>query len=449
MMRVTPAQVAQAVGGRLLQDGTAYTALTTDSRAAAEGMLFIPIRGERFDGHHYIDSALQAGASGCITAVEPENMVAGKSYILVEDTRLALGDLAGWYRRQFQIPFVQITGSAGKTTTKQMMAAVLGAKYDTLYTQGNFNNDIGTPQTLLRLGHEHEAAVIETGMNHFGEIEYLGAMVQPDIAVITNVGDTHIENLGGTRQGILQAKCEIFTHLKQGGVAILNGDDALLRGLSLEYETVYCGKSEDCDVRVTDIVEKGIDGLTCTVTTMKNVYHLSIPAPGGFMIYPAAMAVAVAERLGLSAEEIERGVMAYESTGNRMRVTRLSRGRVVIDDSYNANPQAMAEALGNLAKTDAPRKMAVLGDMGELGDLTEQAHRDLGILTKQYGFDAVFAVGDKAKAITEKNENAVWFATVAEAMDAIRTAFIDHTMVLIKASHAMAFHTIAEELEKQ
>ncbi len=449
MMTLTPAQVAQAVGGTLLQDGGAFTALTTDSRAASEGMLFVPLKGERFDGHHYIDGALRAGASGCITAVKPETLIAGKSYILVDDTRLALGRLSGWYRQQFAIPFVQITGSAGKTTTKQMVAAVLGAKYNTLYTQGNFNNDIGTPQTLLRLMPEHEVAVIETGMNHFGEIAYLGNLVRPDFALITNVGDAHIENLGGTRQGILQAKCEIFEHLKEGGVAVLNGDDELLRGLSLDFETVYCGKSEGCDVRVTDIVEKGIDGLSCTVTTAQNVYHLHIPAPGGFMIYPAAQAVAVAERLGLSVEEIERGVSAYESTGNRMRVTRLSQGRVVIDDSYNANPQAMAEALRNLAQTEAPRKMAILGDMGELGDLTAQAHRDMGALTKGYGFDTVFVIGVKAKAITETNDEAVWFETVDEAMEAIRSAFTPGTMALIKASHAMEFHRIAEELEQQ
>ncbi len=448
-MTLTPCQVARAVGGTLLQDGSPFTALTTDSRAAAEGMLFIPIRGERFDGHNYIASALQSGAAGCITAVKPDTLAEGKAYILVDDTRLALGQLSGWYRGQFHIPFVQITGSAGKTTTKQMVAAVLGAKYDTLYTQGNFNNDIGTPQTLLRLMPEHEAAVIETGMNHFGEIEYLGDLVRPDFALITNVGDAHIENLGGTRQGILQAKCEIFRHLKEGGVAVLNGDDELLRGLSLDCETVYCGKSEGCDVRVRDIVEKGIDGLSCTVSTAKHTYHLHIPAPGGFMIYPAAQAVAVAERLGLTVEEIERGVAAYESTGNRMRVTRLAEGKVVIDDSYNANPQAMAEALRNLAQTPSPRKMAILGDMGELGDLTAKAHRDLGTLTKEYGFNAVFAVGVKAKAITETNDKAMWFETVAEAMDAIRAAFTPGTMALIKASHAMEFHTIAEELEKQ
>ena len=200
MMPLTVQTICAAVGGTVLQSsGAAVRDVTTDSRRVPQEALFIPLVGERFDGHAYIEKALEAGAAGCLTAKTPEALLPGKFYIQVPDTRLALKALAAWYRGQFRLPVVQVTGSVGKTTTKEMIAAVLTQKYETLRTEGNLNNDIGAPLTLLRLMPEHEAAVIETGMNHFGEIRYLGEMVRPDIAVITNVGDAHIENLGGTR----------------------------------------------------------------------------------------------------------------------------------------------------------------------------------------------------------------------------------------------------------
>lgn len=182
--------------------------------------------GARFDGHDYIDTALSSGAAGCLCSRVPETLLPGRFYIRVQDTTLALGALAAWYRGLYDIPVVQVTGSAGKTTTKEMIASVLSRHFRTLKTQANLNNHIGTPQTLLWLDPCHQAAVIETGMDHFGQIRYMGSLVQPTIAVITNVGDAHIENLGGTRQGTLRAKCEIFDHLRPGGLAVLCGDDA-------------------------------------------------------------------------------------------------------------------------------------------------------------------------------------------------------------------------------
>ena len=234
MTPCTVREICDAVGGVLLQGSdAAVTQVSTDSRSVPAGALFVPLVGERFDGHAYIGKALESGAAGCLTAQTPEVLLPGKFYIQVEDTRLALKTLASWYRGKFDLPVVQVTGSAGKTTTKEMIACVLGRRFCTLKTQANFNNDIGTPLTLLGLGPEHQAAVIETGMNHFGEIRYLGEMVRPDIAVITNVGDAHIENLGNTRQGILRAKCEIFENLDMDGIAVLNGDDSLLNTVTL------------------------------------------------------------------------------------------------------------------------------------------------------------------------------------------------------------------------
>ena len=448
MTGCTVKELCAAVGGTLLQQsGAVVTQVSTDSRSIPNRALFVPLAGERFDGHDYLDAALERGAAGCLTARKPASLLPDKFYIQVSDTLEALKALAAWYRAKFDIPMVQVTGSAGKTTTKEMIAAVLSQRFSTLKTQDNFNNAIGTPMTLLNLAPEHQAAVIETGMNHFGEIRYLGEMVRPTVAVITNVGDAHIENLGGTRQGILQAKCEIFENLQPGGLAVLNGDDELLSGLMLPFETVLCGRHERCGVRVTNVAEHGIEGVTCTVTTKRDVYEVSIPSPGAYMIYPAAMAIAIGEHLGLTKAELLSGIAAYRPVGSRMHLVRCGGDRIIIDDCYNANPQAMAEALRILAQTEHPRRMAVLGDMGELGDLTEQAHRDMGALTRTLGLDTVVAVGPKAKAIQDANPDVLWFPTVAEALSAIRAAFTAGTAVLVKASHAMHFTDIVKDLE--
>ena len=448
MTGCTVKELCAAVGGTLLREsGAVVTQVSTDSRSIPNRALFVPLAGERFDGHDYLDAALECGAAGCLTAKKPASLLKDKFYIQVSDTLEALKALAAWYRAKFDIPMVQVTGSAGKTTTKEMIAAVLGQRFSTLKTQANFNNAIGTPMTLLNLAPEHQAAVIETGMNHFGEIRYLGEMVRPTVAVITNVGDAHIENLGGTRQGILQAKCEIFENLQPGGLAVLNGDDELLSGLALPFETVLCGRNERCGVRVTNVAEHGIEGVTCTVTTKREVYEVAIPSPGAYMIYPAAMAIAIGEHLGLTKAELLSGIAAYRPVGSRMHLVRCGGGRIIIDDCYNANPQAMAEALRILAQTEHPRRMAVLGDMGELGDLTEQAHRDMGELTRTLGLDTVVAVGPKAKAIQDANPDALWFPTVTEALPAIRAAFTAGTAVLVKASHAMHFTDIVKDLE--
>ena len=448
MIPCTARELCAAVGGTLLQDsGAAVTGVTTDSRAVQPGELFIPLVGERFDGHSYIGKALEGGAAGCLTAREPETLLPGKLYIQVADTRLALKALASWYRGKFHLPVVQVTGSAGKTTTKEMIASVLSQRYNTLRTEGNFNNDIGAPLTLLRLMPEHQAAVIETGMNHFGEIRYLGEMVRPDIAVITNVGDAHIENLGNTRQGILRAKCEIFENLTPEGIAVLNGDDELLNTVTLPQTILRCGVGDGCGVRVTDIDDRGLEGVACTVTIEGEHYRLTTSAPGRYMIYPMAMAAAIGRRLGLTGEEIAAGVAAYTTVGSRMHLIRLPGERLVIDDCYNANPQSMAEGLRMLAASPARHRVAVLGDMGELGQLTAQAHRDMGALTRRLGLTVV-AVGEKMHALTETDPQAQWFATVEEAMPAIRQLFTPGTAVLVKASHAMHFERIVKELEK-
>lgn len=453
MQPMTVTEIAAVVSGvwwNPCEQVPAISAVSTDSRNITPGCLFLPWVGEQFDGHNFIDAALDAGAAGCLCAKLPQDIRPDKFYIKVADTRLALRDMASAYRDKFDIPFVQITGSVGKTTTKEMIAAVLGAKLNVLKTPENFNNDIGTPLTLFGLSPEHQAAVIETGMNHFGEIEYLGAMVRPDIAVISNIGDAHIEYLG-SRGGILKAKCEIFEHLKDDGIAILNGDDALLDTVPLPQRIIRCGQSEHCQVRISDILDHGVNGITCTVTSEKDVYHLNIPAPGEHMAYAASIAVAVGEALGLSKEEIIRGVAAYAPIGSRMHILRLSDGRVLLDDCYNANPQSVSAALEVLARTECERRVAVLGDMGELGDLTEQAHFNAGALAAMLGIDFVVAIGSKAVKIADGaamgGAEVLHFATREEAMPTLREQLQPHTTMLIKASHAMHFEEIVKELQ--
>ena len=450
METITVKELLAATGGKLLQGDAAAKifGVNTDSRTVKAGEVFLPLVGERFDGHDYIEKALSAGAEGCLCARVPEALLPGKFYIKVPDTLLALKDMAAWYRSQFSIPFVQVTGSVGKTTTKEMIASVLGVKFNTLKTAANFNNEIGTPQTLLGLSSKHRSAVIETGMDRAGQIRYLGEMVKPDIAVITNVGDMHIEYLG-SRENILKAKCEIFENLQEGGVAVLNGDDALLNTVELPFRTLRCGQSEHCNVRISDLADHGVEGITCTVTTERQTYHLTIPAPGEHMAYSASMAVAVGEELGLSREEIVRGVASYQPSGSRMRILRLREDRLLLDDCYNANPQAMEAALEILADTACRRRVAVLGDMGELGPISRDAHLQVGRTTARLGLDAVIAIGPKAAAIGETaGPRAQHFAAIEEALPALRREFTPGTAVLVKASHAMEFGKIVIELEK-
>ena len=457
MEPMTVGQIAAAVDGVWLnpsESAPAVTAVCTDSRALIPGCLFLPWVGERFDGHDFIDAALASGAAGCLCARAPERLREDKFYIQVADTRLALRALASAYRGQFSIPVVQITGSVGKTTTKEMTAAVLGARHRVWKTPENYNNDIGTPLTLLGLTREHEAAVIETGMNHFGEIEYLTEMVRPDIAVISNIGDAHIENLG-SREGILKAKCEIFKHLKKDGLAILNGDDALLDTVDVPFRTVRCGKSERCQARITEVADHGVEGICCTVVTEKDRYELSIPAPGEHMAYAAAIATAVGEALGLSREEIARGAAAYVPVGSRMRVLRLPERRLILDDCYNANPQSVAAALEVLARTERDRKIAVLGDMGELGELGDRAHYNMGALAAMLGVDLVFAIGGGDRAgriadgVAQSGGSVLYFPTKEEALPELRQQMKPPgTVMLAKASHAMKFEWLVERLRE-
>lgn len=439
---LTVKEIARTVGGTLLAgDGdTPVFSVTSDSRSVQEGALFIPWKGDRFDGHDFIPDALTAGAVAAFTERDVERPIPGKCYIRVPDVKTALKDLARYRREQVSVPFVQVTGSTGKTTAKEMLATVLSEKYRTLKTVGNFNGELGTPLLLMTLTDEYEAAVVETGMDRAGQIRSLGSLVQPHIAVILNVGVAHMEFLG-SRENICKAKCEIFEHLDADGIAVLNGDDDMLQKVRLPQKIYFCGRGENCNVRVTEIDDRGIEGVFCTVTTEKNRYRLHIPAPGVHMIYAASMATVIGEYLGLTGEEIVRGVAAFVPTGDRMRVERLAQGRIMLNDSYNANPDSMEAALRTLAATKAEKRIAFLGDMKELGTATEEAHRRMGTLLGELGIDTLFCTGAFCKAhMAEAARQAGcldvrWYEKKDDAYGDLTEAFCPDTALLLKGSH--------------
>ncbi|MCD8142973.1 MAG: UDP-N-acetylmuramoyl-tripeptide--D-alanyl-D-alanine ligase [Clostridiales bacterium] len=456
MEPITLQEILTATGGTLLEGSqdlsTAITAVDTDSRAMAGGSLFVPLVGERFDGHAYIESALTA-AAGTLTQRPLERYAPDRFYVLVEDTMQALGDLARYYRHKFQIKVVGITGSVGKTTCKDMVASVLSARFRVLKTDGNFNNNIGVPKTLFRLDSSHEIAVIEMGMNHPGEIDYLTNIVNPDVAVITNIGDAHIENLG-SRENTLKAKSEIFNGMKGKGVAVLNGDDPLLSTLSgkLEQQILWYGWDSRCDFGCADLDEGFDNHVVMDVRSPQGQWRQAIPGLGSHMIYPALAAVAVGSWFGMTTEEIHRGILNFVPTKMRMDRVSLPGGVTVLNDTYNANPQSMRSAVEVLSKTSGSYKVAVLGDMLELGELGPALHESVGRFVGQCGIDCLLAVGDLAEYIY----NGAMAAGIAECYTRPNKeeakVVLEHILrpgctILCKASRGMRLEELVDYIE--
>lgn len=455
MISISAGQAAEFSCGRLLGKDTLITYITTDSRAIKEGSLFVAIKGEKFDGHSFIEKAWESGAV-CVLSSEEISVPEGKSVIIVDDTRKALLKLAGGYRNLFDIPVCAVTGSVGKTTTKDIIAAVLSEEYNVLKTSGNYNNDIGVPITLFSLEKEHTAAVVEMGMNHKGEIDILAEAVTPHIGVITNVGVSHIENLG-SREGILSAKCEMFPHIRKGGYAVLNSDDDMLSkirgkesefGLCDDVKTLWYGTDADSDIYAENIEILGIDGVKCRICTPKGSFDAVISVPGKHMVYNAMAAAAVGIIRNMSLENIKRGIENFVPTGKRMERTTLSNGAVLIDDSYNANPVSVKAAIDVLA-SGSGKKYAVLGDMFELGEFAKDMHTEIGRYAAEKGIDGIVAIGENSVniyngAVEKGIKNADKFLTVEEF---INSGFIPDGTVLIKASHSMGFGRIADYLK--
>lgn len=456
MEAITLAQLLEAVKGRLLGGfdrlDTPILQVETDSRSIHSGTLFIPLVGDRFDGHAYINAALEGGAAGCLTAREQEDRLPGKFYVKVENTERALGDLAAWYKDRFSIPCIGVTGSVGKTTAKDMLAAVLGVKYKVLKTEGNRNNNIGLPLTLLELDSSCQVAVLEMGMDKFGEIDYLAGIVRPDMGVITNIGDAHIERLG-SRENIFRAKCELLPHIKENGAVVLNGDDPMLVSLKerVSVAAVFCGQGEGCDYRAQVTGGDGVSHIHCRLTTPGMDREVKIPALGDHMIYPALIAAAVGERFGLTPDQIEEGISRFVPTRMRMNVLRRGSGITILDDTYNANPQSMRAAIRVLADSRGSFKTAVLGDMLELGPFAPALHTGVGEYLGTVGVDCLLTVGDLARHIAQGARDAgvrqvIHCPTREDAINVLPQMIRPDCTVLLKASRGMKMEGLTARL---
>lgn len=456
MEMITLGELLAAVKGELLGSNadlqTPIFRVDTDSRSIHEGALFIPLVGERFDGHAYINAALEGGAAGCLTARERESYLPDKFYVKVSNTQRALRDLAAWYKSRFSIPFVAVTGSVGKTTAKDMIAAVLGTKYRVLKTEGNFNNNVGLPLTLLRLEKRHEIAVLEMGMDKFGEIDYLAEMVQPDVGVITNIGDAHIERLG-SRENIFKAKCELIPHIKKDGLLVLNGDDALLSTLqdSAPIPVCFFGQKEGLEYQAAVTGGDGISYVNCRMITPRMEREVKIPALGAHMVYPALIAAAVGERFGLSPDQIEEGLIQFVPTRMRMNIIHRGEDITILDDTYNANPQSMRAAISVLADSHSARKVAVLGDMFELGPFAPSLHHEVGEYLGKAGIHCLVAVGKLAEHIAAGASDAgvpevIYCVDKAAAEAALAQVIAPGCTVLLKASRGMKLEELTARL---
>ena len=437
MKDMTIFSAARAAGGRVAGCGqdAPLSGGVIDSREAGPGLMFCALPGERADGHEYMRSALEKGAACCLATHVPEGVTG--PVILVDDVRSAMAKIAGACRDRLGIPVVGITGSSGKTTAKEMCAAVLSQKYNTLKTEKNFNNELGVPLTLFRIGPEHGAAVVELGINHFGEMSRLGAMAKPDIAVYTLIGRSHLEALGDL-DGVLRAKGELVEHMPPDGMLIVNGDDEKLAAWRPARRKLTFGLGEGCDVRGVGFAPRGAEGSALTVLAGERRIELFLPAYGRHLAYAALAAAAVGIELGLSDGQIAAGAADYAPVGRRARIIETP-SLTVIDDCYNANPDSVKMAIASAGALGG-RLVCILGDMLELGEQSEQMHREVGEAARSAGA-LLLTAGERSAAMGGEH-----FASKAELISALPRLLKRGDRVLVKASHSMAFEEISDAL---
>lgn len=447
MKHFTLAEIAAACGGQYIGDetlkNTYITSVERDSRNIQNGSLFLAIRGERADGHDFIEQCFEKGAVCALCEKVPENP--SKPCIAVPSTLEAVKQVAKAYREKFDIPIVGISGSVGKTSTKEMLYAVLSQKYKTHKTQGNLNNELGVPLTLLAMPEDAEAAVIEMGISDFGEMTRLSAMVQPTVCVLTVIGCCHLENLGDL-DGVLKAKTEMFKHARENAVFVLNGDDEKLSSLTEinGHKPVFYGLMAENPYHAENIKNNAEQGVSCTLCFKDKKIDVVIPAIGSYMVSNALAAVATGDVLGLNEEELKAGVQAYKTVGSRANVIQTGKIRI-IDDCYNANPNSMRAAIDTLKNFEG-RKVAILGDMKELGADEAKLHFQIGQYAKAQGIDLIIGVGPLALELA-KGAEGLWFATIGDLDADINSLIKNKDTVLVKASHSMKFEKIVENLK--
>ena len=441
---------AQSIGAQVRGNDVGFARVTTDSRQIQPGDLFVALRGDKFDGHDYAVRALAQGAAAVM--LDEHAALDIVPAIVVTDTRLALGQLAAAWRQKMPARVLAITGSSGKTSVKEMLAAILCAAVGTeavLATQGNLNNDIGMPLTLLRLRSEHQFAVVEMGMNHAGEIAYLSKLARPDVAVIINAGTAHIGMLGSQR-AIALAKGEIWSGLGEHGVAVINADDTyadLWRSLAGKYRLMDFGLVHAQDVRGSYSAQPMTSDISMQIGDEPLTVHLNVAGEHNVMNALAAAATAHAVNVDLSA--IKAGLESYQGVKGRLQRKPALHGAIVIDDSYNANPDSTRAAIQVLAASTG-RKILVLGDMGELGDEAAVMHAQIGAMAKAAGVDALYALGDLSRqTVSGFGTGAQHYADVSVlAADVLATLATDVT-VLVKGSRFMQMERVVKILEEQ
>jgi UDP-N-acetylmuramoyl-tripeptide--D-alanyl-D-alanine ligase len=449
MMKLSIA--AQILGGKLIGQDVEFSAVSTDSRSIAAGDLFVALQGEKFDGSQFVALAEQKGAVAALVNhanYHGEHMQC--PLLLVEDTRLALGLLAGYWRDQFHIPVVGVTGSNGKTSVKEMLTAILrvaaGNDDAVLATQGNFNNDIGMPLTLLKLRAHHRYAVIEMGMNHAGEINYLTRLAKPDVAIINNAGNAHIAGLGSL-EAIAQTKGEIFNGLGKKGVAVINADEnfaPMWRTLAGEHAVLEF--AVDTPAAISAQWQANQFGSHMVVSTPRGTFSASLQVPGLHNVRNALAATTAAIALGVAAEKIGRGLEKFTGVAGRLQRKPAVRGASIIDDSYNANPASLRAAIEVLALVPG-KKILVLGDMGELGMDAAKLHAEMGTEARQLGVNKLFALGELSRYVVQEfGKGASHFDTIEELLKALKTELDKETTVLVKGSRFMKMERVVKEL---
>ena len=445
MMRLSEAAIA--THGIVIGNDVEFTSVGTDSRAITQGQLFVALKGDHFDGHDYVAQSLAQGAAAALIE-NNENAPAVK----VKDARLALGDLAAYWRKKINAPIVAITGSNGKTTVKEMLAAILkvaaGSDSKVLATQGNLNNDIGMPLTLLRADSHHSYVVLEMGMNHSGEISYLTNIAKPNFALVNNAGLAHVGELGSV-EAIAQAKGEIFQGLALDGTAIINADDVysdLWKSLASKYQQITFGLEATADVTAS----YELNGSTSHVSLKapNGEVEFTLPASGLHNVKNALAASTAAIALNVSLQSIAEGLSGFSGAKGRLQQKQGQFDAQVIDDTYNANPASMKAAVDVLSAREGKRFM-VMGDMGELGADAGLMHAEIGSYAKQTGIDALFVLGDLSQeAVKAFGSGAQHFENAESLSEAVLNRMDKVTTVLVKGSRFMRMERVVDKITK-
>lgn len=462
-MKTTWNEIINAIKGKVVfghPEGE-FCGVSTDTRTIKTGELFIALKGENFDGHNFVEKAIEKGACGAIVSGQ-WSAVSGQKYFIVEvgDTLKALGDIAKRWREKHLIPVVAITGSNGKTTTKEMVASILSQKCRVLKTEGNLNNLIGLPQMLLKINDSHEVAVLELGMNVFGEVKRLSEICNPDIALITNIGSGHLEGVGSI-EGVARAKSEILEGLKADGTFVVNTDDLYIKDMAKGWNgsvVTFGINSPDADIK-TPIVDYHCcygSGERLSMSIKGKPLTIDLQGLGLHNVYNATAAAAVALAMGIGAEDIKKGIEEWRPFKGRFELIRLECGVNLIDDTYNANPNSVSIAIKTLMEIKgAGRGFAVLGDMLELGAHAEDAHYEIGKKVAAMGIDYLFLLGPLSSSHTLRGardggmsgERAVVVSDHNEAVRRINPILRGGDWVLVKGSRGMAMEKVVEGIK--